>query len=285
LKEPAKSNKNMLIPTFKDEALEKEMNENGFVVIPRFLKKEGIDHLMSIYQANKPEGALSFWNSHNDLPHVSGLEISDQIRSMMEPGLDKLFNDWMFPFAQFIVLNPTGEHKFRIHRDDTIFDEEKVQYRQLWMPLVDLTTTNGALYIVPKSHKLFTDKMPSMIQWPYEYLIPSLEPEYRTIYAKAGDLIIWTDKTLHGSTENISDQGRPVCQGGIIHRDARPLFCRYRPEHDDVETYQVDTLFFRDKEYLNPGAFAKYPLLKTEKYSYKQISDNDVKEFFAQEKK
>jgi hypothetical protein len=274
----------MLIPTFKDESLEKELNENGYVVIPGFLKKEEVDLLLSTYNANHTERDLPFWNSHNDLPHESGVAISDQIKALMQSGLDNLFNDWSFPFAQFIVLNPTRKHQFTVHRDDSIFDEKKVQYRQLWMPLIDLSPENGVLYMVPKSHKLFTDKKPSMIKWPYEYLIPSLEPEYRTIYAKAGDLFIWIDKTLHGSYENLSDHSRPAFQGGVIHKDARPLFYRYRPEHDTVETYQVDALFFLNKEYLYPESFAKYPLLNTEKYSYKHITPQEVKEFFAKEK-
>jgi hypothetical protein len=271
----------MLAPTFKDAALEKELNDNGYVYLPGFLPREEIAALMATYHANHKERERPFWNSHNDLPLASGVSISDQIRALMQPRLDAIFNDWFFPFAQFIVLNPKQNHHFAVHRDDSIFDEEQIQYRQLWMPLVDLTTENGTLYMVPKSHKLFTDKKPSFVKWPYEYLIPALEPEFVTYYAKAGDLLIWIDKTLHGSYENNSNESRPAFQGGVIHRDVKPVFHRYVRERDEVEIYQVDTDFFLHKEFLDPASFSKYPLLRTEKYSYKKITDADVKAFYA----
>jgi hypothetical protein len=271
----------MLAATFKNPALEQELNENGFVVIPGFLPKEDIDRLLTFYKASHNERVIGCWNSLYDLPVGAGGELSVQIREVAEPHLDKLFNDWQFPSALFIVKNPGRNHESLVHRDDTIHDENEMQYRQCWVPLVDLTTENGALYMVPKSHQLFTDSRPMFAKWPYEHLRPRLEREFETLYAKAGDLIVYLDKTLHGSYKNTSNETRPVFQGGIMHKEARPLYTRYVAERNEVEIYEVDPQFFFNKEYMNPVVNKKYPLIKVEKYTSTEITEAKLDEFFG----
>ncbi len=271
----------MLAPTFKDEKLEQEINDKGFVVIPSFLAKEEVDKLLLIYNTSHKEREIGCWNSLYDLPTGIGEEISTQIKNVAEPHLDKLFNDWQFPSALFIVKNPGQNHESLVHRDDTLHDEAEVQYRQCWVPLVDLTTENGALYMVPKSHQLFTDSRPMFSKWPYEHLRPRLAQEFETIYAKAGDLIVYLDKTLHGSYKNTSNETRPVFQGGVMHKHALPLYTRYVADRNEVEIYQVDPQFFFNKEYMNPVVNKKYPLLKVEKYITTEITEAQVDDFFS----
>ena len=274
----------MLAATFKNPAFEQELNDNGFVVILGFLPQEDIDRLLTLYKANHNERVIGCWNSLYDLPVGAGADLSAQIREVTEPHLDKLFNDWKFPSALFIVKNPGQEHESLVHRDDTVFDEEQVQYRQCWVPLIDLTTENGALYMVPKSHKLFTDSRPMFAKWPYEHLRPRLEQEFEVLYAKAGDLVVYLEKTLHGSFKNVSNETRPVFQGGVIHKDVRPLYTRYVAERNEVENYEVDMQFFFNKEYMNPVIDKKYPLVKVEKYTTTEITEAQLDEFFGNPK-
>lgn len=271
----------MLIPTFKNPVYEQELNDNGFIVIPGFLPQEDIDKLLAVYKRNHNERVIGCWNSLYDLPTGQGADISSQIRATAEPHLDKLFNDWSFPSALFIVKNPGQEHESLVHRDDSVFDENEVQYRQCWVPLVDLTPENGALYMVPRSHQLFTDSRPMFAKWPYEHLRPRLEREFHTLYAKAGDLVVYLEKTLHGSYKNVSNNTRPVFQGGVIHKDARPLFSRYIPERNEVEIYEVDSQFFFDKEYMNPLINPKYPLARVEKYHVTEITEEKIDSFWG----
>jgi ectoine hydroxylase-related dioxygenase (phytanoyl-CoA dioxygenase family) len=271
----------MLIPKFIDPQLEAEMNDNGYVVIPNFLPKEDIDKLLALYRSNHEECEVGCWNSLYDLPVGKGEAISDQITAVARPHLAKLFMDWKFPMAHFIVKNPGQNHESFVHRDDSMHDETEVQYRQCWVPLVDLTEENGALYVVPKAHKLFTDERPMFAKWPYNHFRERLEKEFKTIYAKAGDLIVYFEKTLHGSPKNVSTETRPVFQGGLMHKDANPLFTRYVADRNEVEFYEVDTQFFANKEYLKPVIDPKYPLVKTKKYVTTEITESDLEQFFA----
>jgi hypothetical protein len=274
----------MLIPTFKNPAHEQELTENGYLVIPNFLPQDVLDKVLALYQANHNERVIGCWNSLYDLPIGQGADLSAKIRELTEPLLDKLFNDWAFPSALFIVKNPGQEHESLVHRDDSVFDENEVQYRQCWVPLVDLTTENGPLYCVKGSHKLFTDSRPMFAKWPYEHLRPRLEQEFDILYAKAGDLVVYLERTLHGSFKNVSNDTRPVFQGGVIHKDARPLFSRYIPERNEVDYYEVDTEFFFNKEYMNTVINPKYKLIRTEKYKVTEITEADLDKFFGSRK-
>ena len=132
----------MLAATFIDSKLEREINDNGFVVLPNFIPKNEIDYLLNIYTENHKENIIGCWNSLYDLPIGGGMDISEKITSIVKPHLQKTFKDWKFPVALFIVKNPGQNHESLIHRDDSMHDEAKVQYRQCWVPLVDITEEN-----------------------------------------------------------------------------------------------------------------------------------------------
>jgi ectoine hydroxylase-related dioxygenase (phytanoyl-CoA dioxygenase family) len=271
----------MLAARFIDTKLEEEMNENGFVVIKNFLSSADVGSLTELYKTYHKERIIGCWNSLYDLPLGYGTEISEKLTATVRPYLAKYFKDWKFPAAHFIVKNPGRDHESLVHRDDSMHNENEVQYRQCWIPIVDTTETNGALYVVPRSHKLFTDERPMFAAWPYIHLRERLEREFLPVYMKAGDMIVYFEKTLHGSPKNLSSEPRPVFQGGLMHKDAVPLFTKYIAEKNEVESYEVDVEFFLNKEYLKPVIDSRYPLVSSVKYSPKTINEAELDKFFS----
>lgn len=271
----------MLKPTFKDPQLENEVNEKGYIIIPGFLPKEKVDELYQLYKTHHHESEIGCWNSVYDLPVGKGKVISDALVKAAEPYLAKYFDNWKFPTAIFIVKNPGQNHESLIHRDDSMHDETQVEYRQCWVPLVDITKENGTLYVVPKSHKLFTDERPMFAPWAHAHLGKRLEKEFVYLYPKAGDLVVYFDKTLHGSLKNTTSETRPVFQGGLMHKDAEPLFTRYNAAKNQVESYSVDPDFFFQKEFTKEDISGKYPLIKTAPYQPLQLTEADVDDFFG----
>jgi ectoine hydroxylase-related dioxygenase (phytanoyl-CoA dioxygenase family) len=180
-----------------------------------------------------------------------------------------------------IVKNPGATHESTVRRDDSMHDENEFQYRQIWIPLVDTTEQNGALYVVPRSHKFFTEQRPQLALWPYRHLTNRLNREIVPLYVKAGDMIIYLDKTLHGSPNNYTNEPRPVVQGGLMHTDATPTFTRYIEESNEVVSYAADVDFYLNKEYLKPVIDSKYRFLSRKKYAPIEITEADVDRFFA----
>jgi len=272
----------MLTAKFINHQTETEINQNGFVIIPGFLPNEQVEKILSLYKSSHKEREIGCWNSLYNLPHLEGKEISTNITQLVTPFLDVLIEDYKFPVALFISKNPGQGHESLLHRDDSMHYEDQVQYRQCWVPLVDITPDNGPLYIVPKSHLLFKDERPMFAPWPYAHLRNRLEKEFVFLYPKAGDLVVYFEKTLHGSTINQTDVSRPVFQGGLMHKDAEPQFTRYIPERNEVERYAVDYDFFFNKEYTNELINPKYRLISNEKYVVTEIAQSDVDTFFRE---
>jgi hypothetical protein len=69
-----------------------------------------------------------------------------------------------------------------------------------------------------------------------------------TIYdfAKAGDLVIYGDKVLHGSSNNLSSTPRPVVHFGLLHPEAKLLYYYLNNENREVTVYEVPYSFFFD---------------------------------------
>ncbi len=82
---------------------------------------------------------------------------------------------------------------------------------------MDTDLVNGALHVVPGSHKMgvlkhvdtFSHLGLDADEWPWEAALP--------ITGSAGDSIFFHVKTIHGSQENHSDKPRPA----FIHRYRR----------------------------------------------------------------
>lgn len=270
----------MLKPVFKNPDLEFEINEKGYVVIPGFLPPQVVQDLLDLYKKHHNECEAGCWNSIYDLPVGEGKVISEAITQKVTPYLENYFQDFKFPAALLIVKNPHQGHESLVHRDDSMHDETHIEYRQCWVPLVDITETNGTLYVVPRSHKLFTDERPMFAPWQHKVHVPRLEQEFVNLYPKAGDLVVYFDKTLHGSYKNETNETRPVFQGGVMHKDAEPYFTRYNPATNMVESYAVDPDFFFRKEYMKAEIDPRYPLVKSVPYQPLHVSADEVDAFF-----
>ena len=76
--------------------------------------------------------------------------------------------------------------------------------------VVDTDLVNGALHVVPGSHRMgqlkhidtFSHLGLDDTQWPWERALP--------IVGEAGDSIFFHVKTIHGSKQNMSDKPRPI---------------------------------------------------------------------------
>ena len=98
---------------------------------------------------------------------------------------------------------------FGMHQDYPFFPHRDHSTLAAWMPLIDTSIENGALHVVPGSHKL----------GPIEHLGSSekgfrLNPDEWSvskgipIIAKAGDVILFNYLVIHGSNQNKSYERR-----------------------------------------------------------------------------
>lgn len=212
------------------------------------------------------------WNSLYDLPYEESLKVSKLIRELLSDSFSKYFCEFETPIATFMSKNPISNSTCELHRDFTLFDESQVQFRNFWIPLIDINSLNGALYVIPGSHKIFTDIRPVGEHWPYNHLKKELMNYKKAFYPKAGDLILYADKTLHGSFENKTKQPRPVLHGAVLPKKAQLYY--YQCDNQYIKKYKVNLDFYMKGEFSCPEKINKYPIVDEFLFAHKKVQQD-----------
>ncbi len=123
----------------------------------------------------------------------------------------------LFMEGQCLYKEPVGGHPKHLHQDAAYFEHRYEGPLGVLVYVVDTDLNNGALHVVPGSHRLgmlkhvdtFSHLGLDSDEWPWERALP--------VTGKAGDAVLFHVKTIHGSQQNHSDKPRPV----FIHRYRR----------------------------------------------------------------
>ena len=116
----------------------------------------------------------------------------------------------IFGNGQCLYKEPVGGHPKHLHQDSAYFEHRYQGPVGTLNYVVDTDLVNGALHVVPGSHRLgqlkhidtFSHLGLEEDKWPWESAFP--------VTGKAGDSIFFNVKTVHGSKQNMSDKPRPV---------------------------------------------------------------------------
>ncbi len=116
----------------------------------------------------------------------------------------------IFGNGQCLYKEPVGGHPKHLHQDSAYFEHRYQGPVGILNYVVDTDLVNGALHVVPGSHRLgqlkhvdtFSHLGLAENEWPWESALP--------VAGKAGDSIFFNVKTVHGSKQNMSDKPRPV---------------------------------------------------------------------------
>lgn len=264
--------------TFKNDQSEAFFNKYGYLHIESFLNKETIKTLLDLYKSLHTEvnSKQNQWNSLYHLKKGEGLEVSNFIRNLLYDQLEEIFDNLSYPVGTFMSKNPNKGSTCEVHRDFTVYDENIIQFRNIWIPLIDINKQNGALYVIPGSHHLFHSIRPMFSEWEYKHIDKHILKYKKTIYAKAGDLIVYSDKTLHGSLENLSASTRPVIHGGVIPPESSLYY--YHLENGMVKKYKVDHSFYLDNMFEDLSSLGNYELIESFLFNPKKIARDDLRE-------
>jgi hypothetical protein len=276
----------MLAANFRDASLEKQFNELGYAIVPDFLTKEIVEELYALYKdshtAINPQQLQ--WNSLYELGYEGGLDLSAKISELILPIIEKTFSPVSFPVATFMSKNPVAGSTCEVHRDYTTLNETQFQFRNVWIPLVDITSNNGALYVVPGSHLLFNEIRPMFSSWPYDHLQKDLVKYFKILYPKAGDLIVYADRTLHGSELNRTGESRPVIHGGLLHPEAKLHYYKLNKNSNELSVFEVPYSFFFSNEFDDSDLESKYLLRKKYQFNPKIIRPEDLEKLVSNNK-
>jgi hypothetical protein len=245
-----------------DDAIEKEFQREGFVHIP-FLSQEEVKFLWDgFFEVIKSsQGAASPKDAGHDMDYTITYdftfidrnpdhkrEVFKLIDSVFRPHYEKILDNYRPIIANYIRKeSETGE--VPMHQNWAFADERKCNTVSIWVPLVDSHRGNGALEVVPKSHKRFGELRGPMIPWELEKIKDEIVTnDLHTCGIKAGEAIILDDSIVHYSFPNTTKDLRIAIQL-ILIPDEEPAIHYHMNQQESmtlVNVLEVNQDFFME---------------------------------------
>jgi hypothetical protein len=233
--------------TFRDDQLQQEFAEQGYVVIP-CLDPAGLTRVRELFEKINPEARKGFQVSIYTHPPATRLDISNEMRSFVEPAISDLLDNHRFVGGNFVVKWPGIESDVGAHQDWAFVDESQYCSINIWCPLCNTDERNGTLWVVPGSHNVIpkwcrgSPPLPSE-QQPCRGLERVVAERYgKTIPVRAGDAIAYNHALLHFSPPNRSTEPRIAAAMTVVPTEATLVhfFWHHRGR---VEAFEVDESF------------------------------------------
>ena len=197
----------------EDTELERQLQENGYVVVP-FLDAEELDALRDFYQGIHPNDELPTWieNIHmtswcHDLNYK--LEVKKRTAEITKSSAERFFHRCRFLNHVFIVKKSGKATVFKVHQDWNVVDESKYRSVNIWIPLWDVNAKSGALWILPGSHRINRPIRGAGYLFPdYGEHLAILEKFAVSVDLTAGQAVIFYHSVIHGSPPNLVNRNR-----------------------------------------------------------------------------
>lgn len=227
----------------KDEALEKELNENGYLVFRNFFDEEALKEVIEYHEKNQPQLhhydaiANTVWHTDDIDYRINTNKFAMDVFGRV---CDKLMKDYRIIGGSYVIKPPHGLGISYPHIDYGIVDEEKYRSFNLWSPLLDLNENNGALQVLKGSHKMkqvlrgpnIEDQCIGIREWLWE--------KKDKLYINAGDAIFYDHRAIHGSGANNADIPRVAFSCAVTHVDAPMIMYFLDETGKKVNAYEID---------------------------------------------
>lgn len=231
---------------FSDIHLNNQIEQNGFAVVP-FALAEELQELKLFYDT-LPE--TNSKGTHVTMFHPSydyRLKVEQKIRQLFAAKAEKMLIDYRVLFTNYMVKEPGPEGDFPVHQDWTYVDETKYASYAFWIPLSDVDQLNGALHVVPGSHKLINHLRGPYVHEPFRELSDEIKKKYsHPVKLKAGEALIWDHRLIHYSLPNLSAKTRIAFTLILVPQNVEIIHCFGLQEKQGnlINKYLVNTDFF-----------------------------------------
>ncbi|MFT6243368.1 MAG: hypothetical protein ACJAXI_000127 [Crocinitomicaceae bacterium] len=243
---------------FSNPELQKQFHEDGFVIVP-FISPEQIEELFGIYKSIYSDGVEGFFTTTfaNNVEHRE--HVNQSIKNICIEQIEQLFENYKILFSSFIVKAPGEDSRLIMHQDMTLVDESEYSGINIWCPMIDLNETNGAIEVVPKSHRFYKTYRGSSIPDIYDNVKDEVRGLMKPCYLKAGEAIIFDQSIIHNSPPNLSDTERPTINTFVAHNDAKIKICYWDKDTfgENIEIFEQEDDFLEKFENFGHNIFSR----------------------------
>ena len=133
----------------------------------------------------------------------------------------------------------------------------------IWAPLCDTNKQNGALHLIPKSHRIFPTYRNHNIPNIYDQYHREIKQYMQPMYLKAGEAIIFDNSVVHFSPINKSKKNRIATNIFVTHKEATITICFKDVEKNKIEIFEQEDTFFTEYQQFGDGENELRPKIGT----------------------
>ncbi len=219
-----------------DDKLRERIDKEGFCVHGR-LSETSLEELKSLFASThhfeNGEGGMFYSVYSQDL--VYRRKVHDDVGAILKPYLDQWLIDYKMMLNSYIVKASGPRSEFYVHQDTTGLDEFAFSPLSLWIPLEDITEQNGAMCVMPGSQKLFSPYRSISFPAPYDDIHFAVRRYLKPLFMKAGEILVFDNRIVHNSMQNLSGKERVVVISGIFPNEATLQTCWKNPGIADAK--------------------------------------------------
>ncbi len=239
-------------PIFKDKDKQAFFEREGYAVFPLLDAAEVAD-LKTYYESKhlKDERGYGFHVSMDNTDKALCREIREKVWSVAVPRLAEHLDSFKPFVASYVVKEHNPKGVVPAHQDWSFAAGEEGGNCSItcWIALVDTDIDNGGMGVIRGSHKFMQNHRPSpspQCPVPLSEHMFSIFPYLHTIDVKAGEVLMFDNRTFHASPPNISGAVRLAVGVGVTQADAPLVHYYMRPdgEFKTMLRYNVDEDFF-----------------------------------------
>jgi phytanoyl-CoA dioxygenase PhyH len=242
---------------FKDAALQKQFEEDGFLKIA-LLNDESVSQLLALFRNYFPDPSADFFSSsyENDFPRKK--EISNAIGKIVFPHLETIFIDYTWFGSAFLSKGNGPRSEMPMHQDWTIVDETKFIALNIWTPLQHTTEENGTLEVIQGSHRWHDTLRAPTLPFYFNGFQQQLKEKLVAIPTRPGEAIVLNQAIIHYSKPNKTNDLRVAITTGIKSKDAPMLFHYWNKETPElIEQFKQDDDFLINFENFHQSIFKR----------------------------
>lgn len=242
--------KQTMVPLFKNTAHQDFFEKNGYLLLPA-LNPDDISQLRDLYGelGIKDEKGYGFHvamdNTDKDLVQKMVTKITD----VVFPKVQEYLHETQLFTASFVVKEPNPQGVVPPHQDWS-FVENEIDHCSVtcWIPLQDVTMDNGCMGVIKGSNHFFESHRPSpspQVETPLKKHMFTIFPFLELIEMKAGEALIFNNKTIHASPPNITNETRLAVGLGFTQKEAEIRHYFLKPgTNDTLLKYKITPDFF-----------------------------------------
>lgn len=228
---------------FLDAKTQANFELNGYVVLS-LLNAEEIEQLAVAYDSETFDNPKGFYSTSFSKDENLKQSLKHKIDEIVGKNAQKVLANYKSLGSCYLSKAPGKEGEMPLHQDWTVVDESKYDSITIWIPLQDVNQQNGAMQVIPGSHRFSNVYRSPFFANPLSEIENELRKDLVPVNLKAGEAIIFSQALIHASPANMSNNARLAVTYGLIHKDAQLLFY-YKNEEGLGEKYEVPIDFFK----------------------------------------